>query len=139
MFQTVYHTVYISPTVCSNQHTTSSTQQLQVVPSSIPHRLHINYSLFQPKYHNLCKSHTACSKQYTTTSTHHLQLVPTSITHFLHITYSLFQPVYHTVYTSPTACSNQYTTSSQLTTFATSYCCNNITLKMAAIAAETYL
>ena len=98
-----------------------STHNLRLAPNSIPHRIHITYSLFKTVYHTVYTSPRACSKQYTTQSTHHLQLVPNSIPHSLHITYSLYQPVYHTVYTSPrafqtvshtvytspTACSNQ--------------------------------
>ena len=71
-FQPVYHTIYTSPTACSNQYNTPSTHHLQLVPTSIPHRLHFTYSLFQPVYHTVYTSPTDCSNQYTTPSTHHL-------------------------------------------------------------------
>ena len=96
-FQPVHHTVYTSPTTSSNQYTTPSTNHLQLVPTSISHRLYITYSQFQPVYHTVYTSPTVSSNQYTTPSTHHLQSV---------------QPVYHTVYTSPTVSSNQYITPS---------------------------
>jgi len=127
LLQTVYHTVYTSPTACSKQYITPSTHHLELVPNSIPHSLHITYSLFQTVYHTVYTSPTACtnqyttpsthhlelSKQYPTPSTHHLQLVPINKPHYQHITYSLFQPVYHTFYISPSSCSNKYTTPSE--------------------------
>jgi hypothetical protein len=92
-FQPVCPTLYTSPTACSNQYAPLSTHHLQLVPTSMPHSLHITYSLFQPLFPTLYTSPTACSYQYAPLSTHHLQLVPTSMPHSLHITYSLFQPV----------------------------------------------
>ena len=94
----------------SKQYSTPSTHHLQLVPTSIPHCLHITYSQYQTVYHTVYTSPIASTNQYTILSKHHLQLVPTSIPHCLHITYSYYQPVYHTVYTSPTAGTNQYTT-----------------------------
>ena len=142
-FQPVYHTVYTSPTTSSNLCTTV---------------LHITYNQFQPVYHSFYTSPTTSSNRYSTPSTHHLQPVPTGVPQLLNITYNQFQPVYHSFYTSPTRCikTHNITTSSTtpltlnnfdsknvnqypfLTTFVPFYCCNNITLKMAAIPAQTY-
>ena len=68
----VYHTVYTLATACSDQYPTPTTYHLQLVPTSLTHRLHITYSFFQTVCHTVYTSPTALSNQYATPSTHHL-------------------------------------------------------------------
>jgi len=91
--------------------------------TGILHRLHITYNQLQPVYHTIYTSPTTNSNRYTTPSTHHLHVA-------LKLTTSSITP--HTLNNFNSQDVNQYPF---LTTFVTLYFYNNITLKMAAIAA----
>jgi len=70
-FQPAYHIIHTSPTSTYNQHTTSYTHHVHLVPTGIQHRPHITYNQYQPVYHTV---HTSPN------------LVTTSVQHSPHIT-----------------------------------------------------
>ena len=135
-----FQTSHVILSVCSsNRYSTPSAHHLQLVTTNIPHRLHITYSLLQPVYHTAYTSHTRYIKTNHITAPSITPNTPNNFNSQDFNFYSFLTYIYITyiILTEIIIIFNCYGVTAIQLTFVSLSFCNNITLKMALIAAET--